>query len=183
MSVITDNQVITILRAILVQGLTDQSLSFPIAVKQAFQTKNANAGNGAVVYIHKHTGAYVGWPGTRDVFNETNDDYDTTTTFQDRVTYRFTAYTLEDAENPAYMSANNILELAARIMQTPQTVSALQLSNISMQRIQAIRQAYFDDDRKLFEQSPTFDIVLSYEQTIASTVPKAFPVDLEINRI
>lgn len=183
MSVITDDAVIKILADILLAGLAAQNLPFSIAVEQAYQPEDDNADEETTVYIFKRGGAYVGWPGTREVFNETNDNYDTTTTFQDRVIYEFSAFTLEDPLDAAYMSASNILELALRIMQTPQTVATLQLSNISMQRTNEIRQAYFDDDRKLFEQSPTFDIVLSYEQTIASTVPKAFPVELSINRI
>lgn len=183
MSVITDDQVITILRAILLQGFSDQLVPFAIAVEQAYQPEDDNADNETTVYIHKRTGANVGWPGTRDVFNVDNDNFDTVTTFQDKVTYQFSAFTQQDPYNINYMSASNVLELALRIMQTPATVATLQLSAISMQRTKEVNQAYFDNDRKEFEQSPTFEIVLSYEQTIASTVPKVFPIDLSINRV
>lgn len=181
MSQITDNQVITILKSILDQGFTDAGQT--VKVRQAYQTKQASAGTGQEVYIFKKDGTMAGWPSTRQVFNAGNDDYDTTTTFQDRVGYNFSAVTTLDQLDPAYLSASNLLELTLRIMQTHKTVAALQLSDISMQRVMAVKQGYFTDDRNLFEQSPSFDIVLSYEQTIANIEPKAFPVDLSINRI
>jgi hypothetical protein len=183
MAVLTDDQVITILRSTLLQGFSDQNLSFEIDVEQAYQVIDDNADSQTTVYIHKLDGNNMGWPGTRQVFNEATDQYDTITTFQGQVTYQFSAFTLRDPLESNYMSANNILELTFRIMQTPSTVATLQLSNISMQRIMNISQAYFDDDRKLFEQSPTFQVVLSYEQTIGGTVPKAYPVELSINRV
>lgn len=177
-----DNDVFQIIRAILLQGMIDMGQP-GVQVKQAFQPDQTGVPSPPVILLHKIGVQRYGWPKRRAVFNDTTDVFDQTEIFWRAPTFQVAALAIQDPGDLTQLTASDLVEAAADILQLDATLTTLRASQIGIDRITQVRVPYFIDDRDRHEQSPSFDFTLTYQHEITSTVPVVTEQQLNIHRI
>jgi hypothetical protein len=84
-------------------------------------------------------------------------------------TFQISALSTQDPSNPNQLTASDIANYAAWIMQSQATVAALEAQGVGVLKIGAVRNVPFSDDRQRYEFSPSFDFVLTHKQIIVSS--------------
>lgn len=177
--------IIAVLRAgLTAQGFpTDPKIPGYIAIKQSFQPRNRGPNSGPTLYIHKLGDHRYG-------FLQRDDKWD-----QDALTevhterqlyesmFQITALSIQDPAIPDQLTASDIANTAAGIMQSDATVDVLLAQGLAIYRITDIRNPYFEDDKNRFEASPSFDFTLQHERVIISTTPVVEDFTLDIERV
>lgn len=165
-----DNQIIALIITVLRSGLNSLMLA-QVGIKQLYQPRQSAIESGPTLYLHKVLATRYGYPSRKNVFNRITGQFDHTETIWRTPTFQVSGYALQDPNNIASLTASDITERAADVMQTSATRLALLASNVGIIRITDIRENYFVDERDRYEQSPSFDFVLSYQVSINTTVP------------
>jgi hypothetical protein len=153
----------------------------PIA--QAFQPTQQGVNTVPTVYLYKVGDRRYGFVGRTDVWDEQTSRMVHTETQQYETTLQFSALATQNPATPAQYTASDILNLIAAILQSSATVAALEAQGVGVERITAVRNPYFLDDRQRFEASPSFDVVLTHKQIISTTTPVAQSVELRIAEV
>lgn len=205
-----DNRLLREVRAVLLAGLADQGLS-SVAVKQSFQPTNQGANEGPTVYLSKIADRRYGFLRRNDAWGYTqttitNPDTglpilnpDTgepitaegdlamihTEIQQYETTLQANAFWIVD---PATMSdytmtASDLANAAAAILQSDATREALRAKGIGMLPVEDVRNPYFVDDKERFEASPSFDFTLTHRQVIISTSPVVVSFEGNFKRV
>lgn len=170
----TDNDIIALVIRVLRTGLDSKDLQ-AVRIKQKYQPRDIGIPTGPVIYLHKISADRYGFPGRKDVYNETNGNFDHTESIWRTPVYQVDA--LSPNTNPADLTIptpSDIVETAADILQLSSTRDTLLADGVGIQRIITIRQNYFTDDRGRYEAAPSFDFTLSYRRQWTTTAP---PVD------
>ena len=94
-----------------------------------------------------------------------------TETQQYITTFQFNALATQDPSNTANLTASDILNYAAYVMQSLTTITALEAIGVGVLKIGQIRNPYFVDDRDRFEANPSFDVSFTTKQTIITVQP------------
>lgn len=168
-----DNQIIALIISVMRSGLDALNLG-SVLIKQQYQPRQSAIETAPTLYLHKVLAPRYGYPSRKDIFNTVSGEFDHTETIWRTPTYQVSGYALQNPADITSLTASDITERAADVMQTSATRLALLASNVGIIRITDIRENYFVDERDRFEQNPSFDFVLSYQATINTTVP---PVD------
>lgn len=163
-------------------GLDDQGQA-GVAIKQAFQPRKQGVNTQNTVYLFKITSRRIGHQGRRFDYNAGNNNFDGTENYWLEATFQLTALIERDIQDSSSLTAYDIADLCAGILQTENARKQLIQSDIGILRIGEVRNPYSIDDRDQFDQDSSFDFVLTYNQTIASTVPVADPIEADIQRV
>jgi len=86
-------------------------------------------------------------------------------------TFQVSALATQDPANPNQLTASDIVNYGAYIMQSGVTVAAIEAQGVGILKIGDIRNPYFTDDRQRYEASPSFDFTLTHKQVIISAPP------------
>lgn len=97
-------------------------------------------------------------------------------------TFQLSALASQNPVSPG-MTASDILNLAASILQSSVTVQFLQANDLGIERITDVRNSYFLDDRQQNEANPSFDFVIVHKQVIQTTTPVLQEVDIGLYSI
>jgi hypothetical protein len=177
-----DYAIFKFIREYLLAGFALQSLP-SIRVLQ----KNQPIGQGALladaIYIEKIMATAYGYPEVRDDYNIGTGKFDTTTAFMRAPTFQISGYALQDVNTVSQLTASDITELAANILQTDAAVEAFQAIGIGIERVTGIRELYFSDDKEQFEQVASFDLVLSYTKEFTIETNKLTAVEVDALRV
>lgn len=178
--------VIEVLRAgLTAQGFpTDPAADGYIAIKQNFQPRNQGANTGPTLYIHKLGDHRYGFLQRKNEW----DEYEQTEVHTERQLYesmfQITALSIQNPKlGLAQLTASDIANTAAGIMQSDVTVDTLTSKGLFIYRITDVRNPYFVDDKERFEASPSFDFTLQHEQVIISQTPVVDDYTLDIERV
>lgn len=106
-----------------------------------------------------------------------------TETQQYMTTFQFSALATQDPSNVASLTASDIVNYAAAIMQSLTTIQTLQAQNIGILKIGDIRNPAFSDDRQRYEYSPSFDVTFTTKQVISSVQPIITETVLQVEEI
>lgn len=93
----------------------------------------------------------------------TNQVYETT--------FQFSALSTQDPANPNQLTASDIMNYVAFIMQNPDTTAQLQGNSVGVLKVGQVRNPYFTDDRQRYEASPNFEMTLTHNQIILTSPP------------
>lgn len=168
-----DNDVLRIIIGIIRTALGNMGDAFStISVEQKYQPTQTGTPEPPAVFIHKVLTDRYGHPGRRSVFNTGNDNFDYEESIWRVPTFQISGLSQQDPASTTQLTASDIVETVADILQTEATRQTLLSSGIGITRITQVREAYFTNDKQRFEQSPSFDFVLSYRRTFNSTVPR-----------
>ena len=165
-----DNQLISAIIKQLNVGFTALSLS-SIVVKQNFQPQQQGAVSVPTVYVHKISDERIGAVYRNNVWNTVSNTEVYTELQQYVTTFQISATATQDPSNANSLTASDIVNYAAYIMQNLTTLTAFENQNIGILKISDIRNPPFNDDRDRFEYAPNFDVTLTHQQTIVTTQP------------
>ena len=177
-----DNQIIAILIQVIRTGLNLFGMN-NVSIKQNHQPVQTGVEPGPVVYLHKINAPRYGFPGRKDVFNNTTNVFDHTETIWRTPTFQVDGLATQNPANITSLTASDIVEATADVLQSSATREALLVSGIGIERITNIRESYFSDERDRFEQSPSFDFTIDYRREFTSTVQEVSRHLLRCHRI
>lgn len=98
-------------------------------------------------------------------------------------TFQCSALATQNPANTESLTASDIANLAAYVMQSAATIMALEAQGVGVLRVPDVRNPFFTDDRQRYEASPNFDFTLTHRQTIITTVPNVTETDFVIDRV
>lgn len=154
-----------------------------VAIKQSFQPEKQGANTQDTVYLFKVTSKRVGHQGKRYDYNSSSNNFDGTENYWLEATYQLSALVERNINDSSSTTAYDLVDLCGGILQTYDARKKLLESGIGMGLIGEIRNPYDLDDREQFDQGSSFDLTLTYNQTISSIVPIADPIDADIKRV
>ena len=85
--------------------------------------------------------------------------------------FQISALATQDPATPMQLTASDLVNFAAAVAQSDGFIQAIEAQGVGVLRIGEIRNPYFEDDRGQFEASPSFDMTLTHNQVIVSSVP------------
>jgi len=164
-----DNALITNLIKIMDDGLAAINVT-GITVAQDFQPTQQGMVKGPALYLHQ-----VG-PAKRVGFMRSDsriiDNVMTRTQTQALEThYQYSALSTQDPANQNQLTAQDIAQYAAYVMQSTDTVAKLSALGLGVLHVKEVRPQYFSDDRQRYEADATFDFGITHKQIIVTTVP------------
>jgi hypothetical protein len=156
-----------------------------IAVKQSFQPTNQGANLGATIYINKIGDKRLGFLRRNSVWiplpSPGRMEYEQMQIVE--TTFQISALSIQIPSNVVQLTASDICEYAADILQGDTARETLQTKGVQMLRVTDIRNPYFMDDKERFEASPSFDFTLMHERVIISTTPVVETYEFNVKRI
>ena len=129
---------------------------------QAFQTGSGGTGTYLLNLASTVASAEAMTSGPTEV-RTTEQVYETT--------FQFSALSTQDPTNPNQLTASDILNYAAFIMQNPDTTAILEENGVGVLKIGQVRNPYFSDDRQRYEASPNLEMTLTHNQIILTAPP------------
>jgi hypothetical protein len=156
-----DNELILAFRPIVVSALA--ALGYAnVAVVQAYQPTQQGVSNTPTVFFYKvydHRYGYMKrldtWDvGLQQMVHTENQVFETS--------FQVEALVTQNPANINQVTASDLVNAVAQILQTDKTIEALFVSGIQILRISEIRNPYFVDDRGRFEAVPSFDFILTH---------------------
>ena len=177
-----DNQVIIIVIGILNAALIDQGVT-GVIVQQGYQPTPEGVPEQDVIILHKVLSHRYGHPGESDKFNEVTGVFDHKDIFWRDVTWQVNARAQQDPSDMTSMTASDLIDLVADILQLPSTRQSLLNSGIGIDRIADANPSYERNEKDRFEQVPSFDFVLTYQKIYNSTVQSVKRYELNNSRV
>jgi hypothetical protein len=158
-----DNPLISLLIATLKSGLTARGVS--MSVKQSNQPRQQGPEIGPAAYITKLSDHRHGFVGRSDVWNATDQVIDHTETQVMESTFQITILAPTNPADTSALTASDLAETCASVLQHESAITAFSAQNVGVLRVIDVRNPYFVDDQDQFRASPSFDIVLTHEQS------------------
>lgn len=174
-----DNQLI----ALIITTLTSQEAAagipgLPIAA--AFQATQQGVNTVPTIYLYKVGDHRYGSPRRVNIWDEVHSVMVHTEIQKYETTFTLSALSTQNPATPSQYTASDIINKAAYILQSMATITDLQEQGVGIMRIPDVRNPYFLDDRARYEASPSFDFILTHNQTIGSTTPILESTTLQI---
>lgn len=167
-----DADVQRVIKAVLDTGLAAQSIS--AIVQQGYQPTTQGAPRDPVVIVQKIAARRYGWQGRK--YTLIPGDPDTFTLDEPyflRPTYQVTGLMNQDPLDPQSLTAYDVLDLCAAILQSEAGLATFRAAGIGMDRVSDIRTPHLLDDSGRSIMDVNFDFVISYENTLSSVIPGA----------
>lgn len=165
----TDNDIFKLIIGIIRASLTAQSIT--AQVRQANQPRQQGTPTENTVLIQKLYNKRYGFMFRSDVWDDAAEVIVHTEKQWIEATYQIDALAIQDPNDSTLLTASDLINVVAQIMQTDSTLVALRTQNVGIYRITQIRNPYFTDDKERFEASPSFDFTVTYEQIYISQTP------------
>lgn len=178
-----DNDIWKALIPIIKAGFVGQDQP-DVAVKQNYQPERTGADSGPTLYLVKLFDRRLGSPQ-----RSTAPDPDAPLGVIRREvqwyesTFQATGIFKQTAEDTDGLTASDVANLGAAIMQMEATMDALRAAGLAVLRVTTVRNPQFVNGGDEFEASPSFDFILTHEQitlsktaAAASTDFRAYPV-------
>lgn len=179
----TERELFTQIKDVLEAGFTALNLS--VIVKQAWQPTQQGAPTDPTVFMtlvsHHRYGMlrsedeYIPpvSPATEGIMRHTDEQlYETM--------FQLNGLATQDPENNTQLSAGDLMNFAASIMQSEVTRDALREAGIGIERITEVRNPKFQNDRDRFQASPSVDFVLTHKWIVVTEVPVLQSTELQI---
>lgn len=151
-----------------------------IPILQANQPTQQGVNSGATIYLYKIGDHRFGWPERIDTWNPDMASMDHVETQAYETMFQISAYSIQIPGTPTAPTASDILNSVAYILQSDTTISTFQTQGVGIERVQDIRNPYFNNDLARNQASPSFDFVLTHKQIITSGVPILQTTELNI---
>ena len=166
----TDNQIIQAFLPIINAGLIADGYT-GVIVKQAYQPTQQGIQSAPTIYFYKLSDKRYGFLKRYDRWNTNTRQDDHVENQVYETTFQFSALVLQTPPNPSAYTASDLVNEVAAILMSDNARTAMFSAGLQMLRIQEIRNPYFVDDHDQFEASPSFDLVITHNQTRKSNNP------------
>lgn len=182
-----DLQLQTLIKTILVDGFI--ALNITVEVDQNYQPTQQGANIDPTIYFFD-----VG-PDKRYGFTEKKDVWipatppDTGGLMQHTESqwmesmYQFSALATQNPADLNALTAKDLLNYAAYILNSDVSQATLQSNGVGMERITQIRSVPFVNEKGLYQKNPSFDVVFTHQQIITTTVPIVTSTEYQIHRV
>lgn len=156
-----------------------------VKVVQTNQPTQQGANTGPTVYLTQLPAKRYGFLKRDDRYNQDVDPpvMEHTETQIYETTFQLSALVTQDPKKTTSLTALDVLNMAAAIIQGDKGREYLQSQEIQILRVMDIRNPNFSDDRDRFEYSPSFDFTLTHKQVIISAVPVVESYEANFNRV
>lgn len=94
--------------------------------------------------------------------------------------FQASALANQDPSDTESLTASDIANFAAYVMQSAATISGLEAVGVGVLRVPAVRNPYFTDDRERYEASPNFDFTLTHKQIVTTVIPVIVSDELQV---
>jgi hypothetical protein len=179
----TDNQLFAVLFSIVRTGLAARGVA-DVTVAQSFQPTQQGGDSGPAVYLTKLFDTPRGHPRRDTVYDTLNEVMNESEVQTYETTYQVNARSLQIAGDVAQLTASDLVKLVRQILQSSAVIALLNDSNLAILRISELRNpAIQSNDEGRFEFSPSFDFILTYDETYSLEVPAIETVEYNINRV
>lgn len=177
-----DSALQTLIEQIVSNGLIAAGVT-SVKVRQAYQPIQVGVPKGALVAFFKVTDHRYGWVQRRSYVDPDTQIMMLKTVQQCETTFQMQALVPLKSEPPTQMTASDLINAVAAIMQDNDTLAILKQNDVGIYRIIDVRNPYFIDDRDQNEACPSFDFTLTHKQTIIKQTPAVQSVKSGIYRI
>ena len=178
----TDNGLIELFLPIIQNGLLADGFT-GVTVKQANQPTQQGIPVTPTVYFYKIGNKRYGFLGRWDKWDSVQQKMVHTEAQYYETTFQISALVLQYPVTPGQYTASDLVNEVASVMQSDNTRTILNNSNVGILRVQNISNPYFVDDRDQFEASPSFDFTLLYQNFRVSNNPMIKSFDAVINGV
>lgn len=177
-----DNALIELIISTLIAGEVSAGIpGTPIA--QSFQPTQQGTPSEPTAFIYKIGDKRYGGPFWADVWDDNTDTMVHTEKQKYETTFQLSALATQSASIENQYTAADILNFCASILQSQVSVAAFVAAGVGIERVNDIRNPYFQDDRQQFEASPSFDFVIAHDQIITSQMPIIQNTEFQIKSI
>lgn len=171
-------QLFKLIRAVLLAGFDSQDMD-NVRVKRNFAPTKSSAPDSPVIIMHRIDSQRVGWTGR--TFSLTNIEARETAVQNHAITFQFNALVpVETEETEDTLTANDLLDTAALILQSRLMLEACKAAGIGIERISAIRSNYVQNENDNWEPEPSFDLVVDVKKTLVTSVNVVTSTDIKI---
>ena len=178
----TDSEV-----TIAIKGVLDTAIgasSFFAEVTQSYNPTMQGPTLNPLVVFTKISARRYGFQSQKAVYDSNRDEFDQTSSWYLRATYQVNVLMNQDVSDISSLNAYDVVDFCAGILQTRETRQAFLVTGtgIGIDRITDIRLTPVLDESDRYNLDPSFDFVLSYQNSLTSVVPSA-SVTVTTNRI
>ncbi len=166
----TDNQLFRILLPLIRDGLRVEGV-INVAIKQQYQPTQQGLSSSPMILLHKIGDYRYGYPQRKSLWDQDAKAFIHTESVLIETTFQVNALAPQNPDQPYLLTASDLLNLVAILLQSDATRQTLQAHEIGIYRVRDLRQIYFVDDRDQFSASPSFDFTLTHSRTLKSRVP------------
>lgn len=174
-----DNQLIALIISTLTAGEAAAGIT-GTPIKQAFQPTQQGVNTGPTAYLYKIGDARIGSPARKDEYNSSTNRMVHTEMQQYESTFQISTLATQNPSTSEKYTASDILNLISYILQSSDTIAALEAQGVGILRVRMLTNPYFTDDRQRNEASPALEFVLTHKQTITTNVPAVRTVEARI---
>lgn len=174
----TELQIFKLIRIVLLQGFAGQDMD-NVRVKRSYASTKSSAPDAPAVIMHRIDSLRVGWSSR--TFSLTETEARQTTSQNHAITFQFNALVpVEEEETDDTLTAGDLLDTAALILQSRAMLDACKAAGIGIERISAIRSNYVQNENDNWEQEPSFDLVIDVKKELITSVNVVTSTDIKI---
>lgn len=182
-----DNALNALIKSVIGTGLTAMSIG-GVTVAQNYQPTTQGAVSGASCYFFPvGPKKRYGWLERDDVWvpnvNPSLSKMVHSETQWYESMYQITCLKIQDPADVSSMTASDLANAVASILQSDATRATLVAQNVGVLRITDIRNPPFFDDKGRNEYAANFDFTLTHEGTIVSETPIVEEFELDVYRV
>jgi len=174
------NDIMTAVRAVLVPKLPG------VSVVQANQPTIEGREDGPAVLLYHIGDRRYGWTkrqDTPDLIDPLVMVHTETQFYETRIQVGALGPQPSATQVPPTTTASDLVNTAAGILQSDAAIAALRVSGLAVLRVTDVRAPYMQNDRDQYEAVPSFDLVVTHEQVMVSTLPAAVVGELRMARV
>lgn len=154
-----------------------------VGLARNFQQRQQGATSGPYVYFFKVGDRRYGHTARSDVWNQTAELFTHSEIQRYESTYQFSAWIPQNPADVAGLTESDILNTVSGIMQSDAIIAAFKSQGVGILRVSDVRNPYIVDERDRFEAVPSFDIVLTHERQLVTTLPDVVTYEANLGRV
>lgn len=97
--------------------------------------------------------------------------------------WQFSAWVPQDPKDVDGLTESDILNVVSSIMQSDTIIAAFKAAGVGILRVTDVRNPYIVSDKDQFSAVPSFDISLTHERILSTTLPAVVTYDLNVSRV
>lgn len=162
----SENSVLTSLVSVISAGLTARGIT--VGIVQNYQPEQQSVPTADTVFVYKLHGHRYGSPARNDTFTDGVMTHTETQVWE--ATYQISALVTINPATPSQRTAGDYLDAVSGVLQGEAGIAALLTAGIGVQRIMQVRNPFFKNDRMQFQNDPSFDVTLTYSESVSSII-------------
>jgi hypothetical protein len=179
----TDNQLLILCIAGITAGMATRAPAEGVVVKQNFQPVQQGPKSPPVLYLHKVGDKRIGFMERRDQYDAPNNVFRHFESQWYETTLQLDGLKRLDPAQPNSLTASDLLNVAAGIIQSDGFMGQLRLAGVGILRVTDVRNPYFVDDADRNEADPSFDFVLTHKREYIDGVPVVSKFEFNFSRV